>query len=184
MLNATSITLSPAFYSKTGITTASCSVNGTASSAIGPIPYVTKPLLSLNPKAFKVGVPFNVTCTVLVFPASVTHNVTFQRDGKAFGLWTRPKATGAWAWQNVSAISGASVTASKPPLPFSVMVNSTKKDAAGRYSCSVDGAVGLLGVKFNFNSNTVSNGGLSGLVPPFFTFIFALVAAMLKSMVR
>lgn len=176
MKNATFITVLPAFYSKSGIINAYCSMNGTASSVVKIIPYISKVALTLNPKTFKVGTPFNVTCAVTVLPPGVDYNVTFQRGGSVFGSWSRPKIPGAWTWKNGTAISGASIVANKPPLPFSVLVSPQKKDAAGRYLCSAVVRVGDLGKSITYKSNSVSNGGVASLISPISTAIFALFA--------
>lgn len=151
-------------------------MNGTASFVVKTIPYISKVVLTLTPKAFKVGTPFNVTCAVTVLPPGVAYNVTFQRGGSVFGSWTRPKIPGSWAWTNGTAISGASVIANKPPLPFSVLVNPQKKDVAGRYLCSAIVRVGDLGKSITYKSNSLSNGGVAGLISPISTTIFALFA--------
>lgn len=126
-----------------------------------------------------------MTCAVNVLPPGVAYNVTFQQESKTFGSWTRPKIPGAWAWQNVSAIAGATVVADKLPLPFSVMVKPTKKEAAGRYRCSAIVSVGTnIGGTETFFSTSVNNGGVAGFISSLSTTIVALLATFLATLLH
>ncbi|KAH9401634.1 hypothetical protein TYRP_017032 [Tyrophagus putrescentiae] len=176
-INATAITLSAAFIGKMGIKNAYCTMNGTSSFVFEAIPYISKISFRLTPKAFKVGTPFNVSCSMTVLPSSLAYNVTFQRNSKDFGMWIKDKKTGSWTWANGTAISGGSVApgVTPPPPPFSVMVNSTKKDVAGRYRCTAVLPVGLVGKTATFTSDSLSNG--SAGVSTFTALVTALMAS-------
>ena len=154
-------------------------MNASTSTPPFTIPYISKISFSLTPKAFKVGTPFNVSCSMTVLPSSLAYNVTFQRNSKDFGMWIKDKKTGSWTWANGTAISGGSVAPGvKPPPPtFSVMVNSTKKDVAGRYRCTAVLPVGVVGKTATFTSDSLSNGsaGVSTLT----ALVTALVASFL-----
>lgn len=148
------------------------------------IPYVSKITLSLTPETFSVSIPFNVTCTVSVIPSRVAHNVTFQRNEKVFGVWTRQNVSGLWAWQNVSAIAGATVVADKLPLPFSVVVKPQTKEAAGQYRCSAEVSVGINATQ-TFSSISVNNyynGSVDGCFFSLSTAIVALLATFLATL--